>query len=251
MISLPVPEMGYVTITATPDQGKQKMIQVETTSDWHLIHPGAQIGLLEISQVDNHHPCPTLDERKATLADDLRRRYGHLSRAEIVNLPVMAAYMRYYKRFDKTYHVLLQLESILHKGKHFPRVSPLVDASFMAELDTFALTASHDAAQLQATLWIDVARPGDTFVQMGGAIKRIPPNDMVMRDDQTICCSILYGQDNRSPITPNTTHVLYVTYAPPGVSSEAIHSYWQKVLAVVRLCSPQAVIEQQRILTAG
>lgn len=45
------------------------MVQIETTSDWHLIHPGAQIGLLEISQVDNHRPCPLLDERKAGLAE--------------------------------------------------------------------------------------------------------------------------------------------------------------------------------------
>lgn len=226
------------------------MVQVETTSDWHLIHPGAQIGLLEISQVDNHHPCPLLNERKARLADDLRRRYGHLSRTEIVNLPVMAAYVRYYKRFDKTYHVLLQLESIIHKGKNFAQASPLVDANFMAELDTFALTASHDVAQLEAKLWIDVARRGDTLIQMGGAIKQIPPNDMILRAEQTICCSILYGQDNRSPITSDTTHVLYVTYAPPGVPCEAIHSYWQKVLEYVWLCSPQAIIEQQRILTA-
>jgi len=227
------------------------MLQVETTSDWHLIHPGAQIGLLEISQVENHQTCPALEERKLALADDLRRRYGHLSRVEIVNLPVMAGYVRYYKRFDRTYHVLLQLESIIHKGKNFPQVSPLVDANFMAELDTFMLTASHDAAQFQGRLWIDVARPGDSFVQMGGAVKQIPPNDMIMRDEQAICCSILYGQDNRSPITPNTNHVLYVTYAPPGVPEEAMHSYWQRVLEIVRLCFPQAVIEQQRILRAG
>ncbi|PWH13374.1 MAG: hypothetical protein DDG59_14375 [Anaerolineae bacterium] len=227
------------------------MLFVESTSDWRLIHPGAQIGLLEIAQVENSRPCPALEERKLALAEELRQRYGHLSRAELVKLPVMDAYVRYYKRFDKTYPVLLQLESVLHKGKNFHKVSPLVDANFMAELETFVLTASHDVDQLQDKLWMDVARPGDTMVQMGGAVKQIPPNDMILRDEQEICCSIIYGQDNCSPITPKTTHVLYVTYAPAGVPSEAIQTYWQKVLDTVKLCSPEAKIEQQRLLTAN
>ncbi|MCX8062954.1 MAG: phenylalanine--tRNA ligase beta subunit-related protein [Anaerolineales bacterium] len=224
------------------------MLLLETTPEWQSTHPAAQIGLLELSQVENQRPCPALEERKRFLAESLRHRYGHLSRAELIRLPVMDAYVRYYKRFDKTYHVLLQLESLVHKGKNFHQVSPLVDANFMAELETFALTASHDADKLSNKLWIDIAREGDTFCQMGGAVKQIPKGDMVMRDEYKICCSIPYGQDQYSPITPQTTHVLYVTYAPAGVPSDAIYFYWEKVLEYVKLCSPKTIIEQQRII---
>jgi len=227
------------------------MISVETTLAWRTTHVGASIGLLEISGVNNQQPCAPLNEHKLRVAETLRQQYGQLSRAELINLPVMQEYVRYYKRFDKTYHVLLQLESLVHKGKNLPQVSPLVDANFMAELETFALTASHDADQLANRLWIDIAQKGDTFCQMGGAVKQIPPLDMIMRDEEEICCSILYGQDHRSPITPQTTHVLYVTYAPSGVPESAIQAYWQKVLDYVRLCSPDAHLEQQRLLTAN
>ncbi|MCS6907480.1 MAG: phenylalanine--tRNA ligase beta subunit-related protein [Anaerolineales bacterium] len=227
------------------------MLYVEATPEWCTTYPGAQIGLLELSQAENSGPCAALEEQKRILATSLRRRYRHLSRAELICLPVMDAYVRYYKRFDKTYHVLLQLESLLHKGKDFHQVSPLVDANFMAELETFMLTAGHDADKLCGKLWIDVARQGETFCQMGGAIKRVAKNDMVLRDEHGICCSVLYGQDNRSPITPQTTHVLYVTYAPPGIPASAIHAYWQKVLNYVRCFSPRVNLEQQRILVAA
>ncbi len=227
------------------------MLLVETTPDWRTTYPAAQIGLLELTNAANHLPCPALEEQKHAVAGALRQKYAHLSRAEIIKLPVMDAYVRYYKRFDKTYHVLLQLESIVHKGKNFHQVSPLVDANFMAELETFALTASHDADRLSSHLWIDIAHSGDRFCQMGGALKQIPQNDMIMRDKEEICCTILYGQDHRSTITPQTTHVLYVTYAPPGVPAETIHAYWQKVLDYVRLCSASAQVKQQRILAAS
>jgi DNA/RNA-binding domain of Phe-tRNA-synthetase-like protein len=55
---------------------------------------------------------------------------------------------------------------------------------------------------------------------MNGADKNLPPGDMVMRDAQGVCCSILYGQDDRSAISAATTRALYVAYAPPGVGSK-------------------------------
>jgi len=46
--------------------------------------------------------------------------------------------------------VQLQVESIVSKGKSLPNVTPLVDANFVAEVETLVLTAGHDVAKLQA-----------------------------------------------------------------------------------------------------
>jgi DNA/RNA-binding domain of Phe-tRNA-synthetase-like protein len=97
---------------------------------------------------------------------------------------------------------------------------------------------------------MDVSRPGDELISMGGAPKLIRAGDMVMRDARGLCCTILYGQDNRSPITPETGHVLYVSYAPPGVPAEAVRVQLQQIEANVRLFAPQAVVEQSRLLEA-
>ena len=116
------------------------------------MYPGAQIGLLEISCVDNSQPAPALDEEKRILEQRLREKYTGFSRSDFLELPVMQTYHHYYRKFGYTYHVLLQLESVALKGKSLPHVSPLVDANFAAELDTLILTAGHDVAQLEATL---------------------------------------------------------------------------------------------------
>jgi DNA/RNA-binding domain of Phe-tRNA-synthetase-like protein len=141
------------------------MIEFTGTREWSAAHPGAVMGLLELSGVDNSNPSERLNTRKRETEARLREMYAGFTRQDWLALPVMAAYWTYYKRFDKTYHVLLQVESIILKGKNLPDVSPLVDANFCAEVDTLILTAGHDAAKLAAPVVIDVSRDGDEMTQ--------------------------------------------------------------------------------------
>jgi DNA/RNA-binding domain of Phe-tRNA-synthetase-like protein len=65
-----------------------------------------------------------------------------------------------------------------------------------------------------------------------------------------VCCSIIYGQDDRSAISSETSHVLYVAYAPAGVPAEAVDAQLRKIEENVRLFSPAVVVEQHRVLSA-
>ena len=226
------------------------MISISATDEWKNSHPGATIGILELSDVVNAASSPKLDDRKRQTEARLRERYQGFSRQDFLSLPVMADYERYYKRFNKTYHVQLQVESIVLKGKNLPDVSPLVDSNFMAEVETFVLTAGHDADKLQEPVLIDVGREGDAMTQMNGTSKAIRAGDMIMKDAGGICCTILYGQDNRSAITPETTHVLYVSYAPAGVPTDIVDLQLHRIEENIRSCSATAVIEQHRLLVA-
>ncbi len=226
------------------------MLQVSATDEWRTAFPGGVIGLLELSGVDNTHSSPQLDGRKRETEARLIERYKGYRRQDFLSLPVMSAYARYYKRFDKTYHVQLQLESIVLKGKHLPDISPLVDSNFTAEVETLILTAGHDAAKLQGPVWIDVSREGDQITQMNGVARGLRAGDMIMRDASGVCCSIIYGQDNRSPLSSDTSHVLYVAYAPPGVGAEAVDAQLRGIEGNVRLGCPATVTEQHRLLEA-
>jgi DNA/RNA-binding domain of Phe-tRNA-synthetase-like protein len=227
------------------------MLVISGTAGWRAAHPNATIGLLELSNVVNPlDSSPTLNQAKRVTEVRLRQDYTGFSRRDFLALPVIAAYERYYRRFDKTYHVLLQVESIVLKGKNLPDVSPLVDANFTAEVETLVLTAGHDVARLVEPVEIDVARPGDEIVSMNGAVRLIRAGDMVMRDRQGVCCTILYGQDNRSPITTTTHHVLYVAYAPPGVTGLVVEAQLKLIESYVSLFAPEMRVEQRRLLAA-
>lgn len=226
------------------------MLTITVTDAWKETHPDGMIGLLEISGVDNTLPAPELDREKRVIEERLREKFSDFSRNDFLELPVMAAYHRYYRKFGYTYHVLQQLESVVHKGKSLPDVSPLVDANFAAELETLILTAGHDVAQLEEPVVIDVARAGDEITQMSGTQKDVPVGDMLMRDAQGVACTILRGQDNRSPISKTTTHVLYVAYVPEGVTEEQVRAQLDRMEAYVLLFAPECVVEQSALICA-
>lgn len=226
------------------------MLAITATDDWKVRHPGATFGLMELSGVDNTVSSPALEEHKRETEKVLRERYCGFTRSDFLALPVMAAYQRYYKQYSKTYHVLLQVESIVLKDKNLPEVSPLVDANFSAEVETHILTAGHDADRLTGEIILDVARPGDWITRMNGTPKEIEAGDMLMRDAEGVCCTLIYGQDNRSPITTQTSHVLYVSYAPAGVPVERVEGHLWKVEGNIRLFSASARLEQLTLLRA-
>src|SRR6185295_12486260 len=111
-----------------------RMFQIEVTERWHNTFPGGHVGVLLIGNVDNSRRTTPLDQRKREIESSLREKFAGFSRTDLMELEVLKAYRTYYKKFDKTYHVQLQLESVVQKGKPLPIVSPLVDANFAAEL---------------------------------------------------------------------------------------------------------------------
>ena len=198
------------------------MLTVHFTDAWHKTFAGGHVGILMMGPVDNGRRPTALDEHKLTLEAEIREKYGSLTRAELQESAVLKAYKTYYKKFNKTYHIQLQPESVLHKGKSLPAVSPLVDACFAAELETHLLTASHDVDKLVTPVTIDASNGREALMMMNGKRQQIKANDMMMTDGEGVVCTVIYGQDKRTPVTTATKRVIYVTYAPVGVGESDV-----------------------------
>ena len=226
------------------------MIEINVSERWRETFPGAHIGVLLIGNVDNTLHSTPLEDLKRTLETTLRERFAGATRAELHELEVLKAYRDYYKQFSQTYHVQLQLESIVHKGKSLPTVNPLVDASFIAELETLILTASHDADQLEGALTIDATQGGEAFTQMNGTARTLKPGDTMMTDAAGIICTILLGQDARTPITSSTRRALFVAYAPAGVTLETVKRQLELIREHVLVFAPQATLEMTQMFAA-
>src|SRR5215211_604601 len=128
----------------------------ELTTAWKSAFRDAHVGVLVVRDVINPAHHSELEKRKIELEEQIRSQFSGLDRAALSSHPVLQAYNSYYRRFKKTYHVQLQLESIAWKGKSIPSVSSLVEAMFMAEVKNLLLTAGHDLDTLHLPLALDV-----------------------------------------------------------------------------------------------
>jgi DNA/RNA-binding domain of Phe-tRNA-synthetase-like protein len=213
-----------------------------STSDaWKTGLPGAWAGILVLRDVANPDHHDLLDARKAELERELRSRFA--DKAQIAALPVLQAYAAYYKRFKKTYHVQLQLESVALKGKPIPRVSALVEAMFMAELENLLLTAGHDLANIQPPVKLELASGIERYRLLGGQEQVLKAGDMMMRDRASVISSVLYGPDDRTRILPETRQVLFAVYAPPGIEESAVQAHLGNIRSNVMLLAPDARTE--------
>jgi DNA/RNA-binding domain of Phe-tRNA-synthetase-like protein len=211
---------------------------------WMSTYPGASIGVLAMHNVANPAQHAALDEHKAALEAELRARFASYDRAALKALPVLRSYAAYYRRFKKTYHVQLQLESVVLKGKSIPSVAALVEAMFMAELKNQLLTAGHDLDKVRPPVRVDVADGSETYVRLNGQEQQLKAGDMMIADAQGILSSIVYGPDRRTQIRPETTQVLFTVYAPAGIAQDTVRKHLHDIQSYVLLIAPGAQTAQ-------
>ena len=212
---------------------------INLSERWQAEAASARVGLLCVVNVPNLPDHSGLCTAGKELEEELRDRYQGLDRPSLRDLPVFAAYDSFYRNFRKTYHVQLQLESVLLKGKsiHFP--SALVGAMFLAELKTGLLTAAHDLAALELPLTADIAQGNESYQQLSGKSQELKTGDLFIRDDKGVISSVIYGPDHRTRIQPGTNQAVFTTYGPIGISREQVLEELEILEDYLRIFAPQ------------
>ena len=204
-------------------------------------YPGGFIGEVSFKNVNvDDTEVINLNRVKDELVESLRDKYKDYSRMSLIQTEPMKSYVTYYKKFKKTYHVLLQLESVILKGKSIPEINPLVMIMFVAELKNLILTAAHDLDRIIQPIGVELSRGDEGYQLLNGMEKKLPAEDMFMKDREGIISSIIYGPDNRTQINEKTVSVLYTVYAPPGIEGSLIDEHLNDITHYIQLAAPQA-----------
>ncbi len=219
----------------------------EVASEWKSTYPEAHAGVLVMRAVSNPAHHAELESQKTVLEEQLRAQFSGQDRATIASHPVLQAYGEYYRRFKKTYHIQLQLESIVLKGKSIPSVAALVEAMFMAEMQDMLLTAGHDLDRLHVPLTLDVATGTERYTLLRGEEQILKAGDMMISDQMGVISSIVYGPDQRTQITLDTRNAIFTVYAPPGIGEELVGEHLQHIKENVMVFAPQAQVESLNV----
>lgn len=170
----------------------------------------------------------------------LRERYADYDRRAVFG---ENPYVRFFKKFKKTYPVLMQVESFLLKGRPFPRDNPVTEVPFLAELTTQCLMGTHDADAVQGTLRLFSGTEKAPFTGLRGGEVHTYPNDVCGRDDGGIIFSMISGADERTCAKPESRHVFYPVFGTPDMAAEEIACRQALLERYVRTLAPAARIE--------
>lgn len=219
-------------------------VLLEVSSAWRSAYPDTHVGILAMRAVTNPEHHPDLENAKVALEQKLRTQFAGQDRGTMATHPALKAYAEYYRRFKKTYHIQLQLESIVWKGKSIPSVAALVEAMFMAEMNDLLLTAGHDLDSLHLPLSLDVATGSERYTLLRGEEQAPKPGDMMISDQEGIISTIIYGPDQRTQITPKTSNVIFTVYGLPNISGSLLAEHLNHIKEYIVIFAPQAEVEQ-------
>lgn len=221
------------------------------TDNWLAAYRDAHAGILAVRSVENPSAHPELERARRATEAELRARFAGQDASTLDGYGPVPAYSAYYRTFRKTYHVLGQLRSVVFEGRSIPSTSALVEAMFMAELKNGLLTAGHDLNQVRPPARLDAAAGNERYTTLGGQERTLKPGDMYIADQEGVLSSIIYGPDQRTRITADTTNVLYTVYAPAGVGAERVREHLEELCRLVQIFSPAATVSLMQVFGAS
>jgi DNA/RNA-binding domain of Phe-tRNA-synthetase-like protein len=172
--------------------------------------PGVAFGLTLISGCQNLTNPPGFHQHKRKLLRKMRKRETLAEISERVD-----TYDRFFDSFGHECPLPKHLKRTINSG--FPKYNLMVDVHFMAEMCAGILVAVTDYERFDGGLTLDLAGVGEICRGMGGREIRTQEGEIVLRDEKEIVCVLCQGADEKTRVRDDTRHVLFYSYAVPGI----------------------------------
>ena len=204
---------------------------------------GIPFGVLEV--VYPNKPLRRTEDFRIMVEEHLRllrEKYADYDRKALFGENV---YFRFFKKFKKTYPVMMQLESFLLKGRPFPMENPVTAIPFLVELETQILSGTHDVDDVHGTVRLFAGTEKAPFAGMRGEEVHTYPGDFCARDDEGIIFSMIAGADARTCAKPGSRHVFYPVFGVARQPVGEIAAVLDRLEEYVRVLAPEAETARQ------
>jgi DNA/RNA-binding domain of Phe-tRNA-synthetase-like protein len=94
-------------------------------------------------------------------------------------------------------------------------------------------------------LIFDVSEGGERYLMLNGKEQELKENDIILKDEEGILASVLYGPARRTSITSDTRNVLYFAWCPYGMDDWLITAHLNDILSNLHIVFESATSETQ------
>ncbi len=116
----------------------------------------------------------------------------------------------------------------------FPIVNLYIDTHIMAEMCHGILMAIQDMDRFEGAWRLDLAQEGEVFEGVSGWTFTCKPEEIVLRDERAIVCSLFQGPDSRTKIEASSKNIVVYVFTAPGIGEEHVSNGIQLALEILQ-----------------
>jgi len=140
-----------------------------------------------------------------------------------------------YEQFFRDWGYLCPLPGHLKRTgeRGFPIVNLYIDAHIIAEMFQGILMAIQDLDRFRGAWTLDLAREGETFQGVSGKAVICKDDEIVLRDEEGIVCSLFQGPDAKTKVDPGSKNIVVYVFSAPGIEENPVSDGLQLVLEIL------------------
>jgi DNA/RNA-binding domain of Phe-tRNA-synthetase-like protein len=201
-------------------------VSLTITDAYHQRFPDLAFGIGTIQSCAYFEKSESFKLFKRELLRKMRRRTNLTRIEEQVNL-----YDRFFKEWGYPCPLPGHFKRTIEMG--FPIVNLYIDTHLIAEMVHGILMAIQDLERFHGQWKLDLAREGETFQGVSGKAIRCKEEEIVLRDEEGMVCSLFQGPDFRTRVEPASKDIVVYVFTAPGIQEEQVSGGLQLALEIL------------------
>ncbi len=204
----------------------QREVSLQITDRYREKFPDLAFGIGTIQDCAYFEKSEAFKIYKREVLRKMRRRANLAQIEERVNL-----YDRFFKEWEYPCPLPSHLRGTVERG--FPIVNLYIDTHIIAEMSHGILMAIQDLDRFEGAWRLDLALEGETFEGVSGRKILCKVDEIVLRDEKEIVCSLFQGPDFRTKVDPSSQDIVVYIFSAPGIMEEQISNGLQLALEML------------------
>jgi DNA/RNA-binding domain of Phe-tRNA-synthetase-like protein len=190
-------------------------INLTITEAYHRRFPELPFGIGTIQDCTYFEKSETFKIYKRDLLRKMRRKVNLSEIEERVHL-----YDQFFKEWGYSCPLPGHLKRTIDMG--FSIVNLYIDTHIIAEMCHGILMAIQDLDRFDGPWRLDLAQEGETFEGVSGRRLICKQEEIVLRDEKEIVCSLFQGPDFRTKIDESSRNIVVYVFTAPGIQVEHV-----------------------------
>ena len=205
----------------------QREVRLIITDTYRLRFPNLSFGIGTIQDCTYFEKNESFKLYKRELLRKMRKRASLAQIEERINL-----YDQFFKEWDYPGPLPGHFKRTIEMG--FPIVNLYIDTHIIAEMCHGILMAIQDLDRFQGKWRLDLASEGETFQGVSRNMIRCKKEEIVLRDEEGIVCSLFQGPDFRTKVDASSKDIVVYVFTAPGIEEEHVSKGLQLAIEILQ-----------------